>query len=218
MEEFHSYNRSDVRGFKWMFLLCTWEKLSNSTEQIYLPERLFPDRVSWKTCCADQSKRNKIDDRTRKENTRIHKLQVCCSFAQWKWSAPVRSEGLETETFLVNILSTGSLADSSERIKNILHPTDIMWFSVCETLCFLTRILKKAGHVKQWAHSVFWRTLMGRGRASNEGRREKTRRGEGASDDAAGLKIAPPPYPFCPRHFPPQSLHLLPPSLHHLFL
>ncbi len=56
------------------------------------------------------------------------------------------------------------------------------------------------------------------GRGSNEGRWEKTREGE--SDDAVSLKIAPPPYPFCPPTHP-STLPLRDPSvffLHHLII
>lgn len=92
---------------------------------------------------------------------------------------------------------------------------------VCTTLCFLTWILKKAGPVRQWTNCalsvcqsalIFLRTLVGRGRASNRvggltGEDEK----EGTSDEAAGLKIAPPPYPLCPQRFPPLVPATIPP-------
>lgn len=144
-------------------------------------------------------------------------------------SVPVRSDGLETETFLVNILSAGSLADSSEDKEHLIShrhhviqcvcvcdfvpsDPDPKESQACEALdkvcvCVCVHFSQE----RSWAEAGRVTRGEGRRRGGEGGR-------EGASDDAAGLKIAPPPYPFCPRRFPPQSLHLLPPSLHHLFL
>lgn len=100
---------------------------------------------------SKKKKKKKINNRTHKEYTNFK-----CAAVLPDESVPVRSDGLETETFLVNILSAGSLADSSEDKEHLISHRHhvIQCVCVCVTLCLLTRILKKARHVKHWTKCV----------------------------------------------------------------
>lgn len=155
------------------------------------------------------SKKNKkINNRTHKEYTNFK-----CAAVLPDESVPVRSDGLETETFLVNILSAGSLADSSEDKEHLISHRHhvIQCVCVCVTLCLLTRILKKAGHVKHWTKCVCVCVHFSQERSWAEagwvtrGRREKTRGGgrKGGSErwcsrsknSAASIPLLPPTLP-----------------------
>lgn len=117
MEEFHSSNPSEVCGFKWMFLLCTWEKSSKSTwkKSFQANKSVLSSELEDLLCWSVKKNNKKIDNRTHKEYTNFK-----CAAVLPDESVPVRSDGLETETFLVNILSAGSLADSSEDKEHLI--------------------------------------------------------------------------------------------------
>lgn len=138
---------------------------------------------------SKKKKKKKINNRTHKEYTNFK-----CAAVLPDESVPVRSDGLETETFLVNILSAGSLADSSEDKEHLISHRHhvIQCVCVCVTLCLLTRILKKAGHVKHWTkcacvHFSQERSWAEAGRVTR-GRREKTRGGREEGSERAMMQ------------------------------
>lgn len=115
--EFNSSNRSEVCRFKWMFLLCTWEKSSKSIwkKSFQANKSVLSSELEDLLCWSVKKNNKKIDNRTHKEYTNFK-----CAAVLPDESVPVRSDGLETETFLVNILSADSLADSSEDKEHLI--------------------------------------------------------------------------------------------------